>query len=842
MAPTRCQANPPSRILLEGLTRRAAEQACWFGASGPQVELARHPAKWPKCAAAMREQTVNTRLKPGDGLQLDTLLASIAVDFAAVSSAQVDRAIEEAQRRIVEALGIDGSSLLQFSESEGELVVTNSWVAPVWQKHPRLAGKTDAPWSLQKVLRGEVLCLSSLDDLPPDAANDAKSFRAMGLKSSLMFPLSAQGKVIGVLALDTCREQRQWPAEMVSRLRLAAQIFGNVLARKRAEEAEQRTEARYGELLASMRAMLWRAEPLTLQTTFVSREAEGILGYPLESWRKEPRFFVNRIHPDDRDRVIALSAKAAREKRMHDFDCRLTAADGQVVRLRNIVDVVIENDEPKELVAIAMEITEQQQTEEQRRRSELLADVVLSSLHDEVVTLDRTGVIVTANDAWFKAARENGVDLAAISPGVNYLEVCRRALAAGDLMAGKALEAIEAVLRGSCKHVSVEYPCGSPTSTRWFLMRVTPFKSQGGGVVIAHHNVTELKQTQDSLNRALAEVQQLKEKIHEENAYLRQKVKLLHGHKRVVGQSASIRRALTQVEQVAVTDSTVLLLGETGTGKELLAGSIHELSSRGNRTMVSVNCAAMPAALVESELFGREKGAFTGSLSRQVGRFELADGSTLFLDEVGDLPPETQAKLLRVLQEKQIERLGNPRPIAVNVRVIAATNHDLAKAVREGKFREDLYYRLNVFPITVPPLRERREDIPLLVWAFVDEFAKTFNKNIESIDRENMDALQRYSWPGNIRELRNIVERAMIISTGPKLRIRLSAAAAPARDKGSSKMADVERQHILSALEESGWRVRGPNGAAAKLGLKPTTLEARMAKLGLNRSSSTSES
>jgi transcriptional regulator with GAF, ATPase, and Fis domain len=310
----------------------------------------------------------------------------------------------------------------------------------------------------------------------------------------------------------------------------------------------------------------------------------------------------------------------------------------------------------------------------------------------------------------------------------------------------------------------------------------------------------------------------------------------------VVGQSASIRRALTQVEQVAVTDSTVLLLGETGTGKELLATSIHELSARGNRTMVSVNCAAMPAALVESELFGREKGAFTGSLSRQVGRFELADGSTLFLDEVGDLPPETQAKLLRVLQEKQIERLGNPRPITVNVRVIAATNQDLEKAVREGKFREDLYYRLNVFPITVPPLRERREDIPLLVWAFVDEFAKTFNKNIESIDRENMDALQRYSWPGNIRELRNIVERAMIISTGPKLRIRLSTAAAPARAKGSSKMVDVEREHILSALEESGWRVRGPHGAAAKLGLKPTTLEARMAMLGVKRPGSTSES
>jgi formate hydrogenlyase transcriptional activator len=298
---------------------------------------------------------------------------------------------------------------------------------------------------------------------------------------------------------------------------------------------------------------------------------------------------------------------------------------------------------------------------------------------------------------------------------------------------------------------------------------------------------------------------------------------------------------LAQVEKVAPTDSTVLLLGETGTGKELMAQIIHKLSSRRQRTLVSVNCAVMPAPLVESELFGREKGAFTGSLSRQVGRFELADHSTIFLDEVGELPPEVQAKILRVLEAKQIERLGNPRPVPVDVRIIAATNRDLEKAVDDGKFRVDLYYRLNVFPIALPPLRERREDIPLLVWEFVDQFAKTFSKNVESIDRESMEALQRHSWPGNIRELRNIVERAMIVSSGPKLRIHLSQAPAPSPSNASRRLEDVERHHILSTLQESGWRVRGPNGAAAKLGLKPTTLEARMAKLGVDRPTATSE-
>ncbi len=284
-----------------------------------------------------------------------------------------------------------------------------------------------------------------------------------------------------------------------------------------------------------------------------------------------------------------------------------------------------------------MDITKKKQAEEQLRESEFFASSALNSLHGEVVTLDRTGTIVTANEAWFKFARENGANPAAVSPGINYLEICRRAFAAGDLEAGKGLEAIETVLRGSHEHLSTEYPCDSPTSARWFLMRVTPFRSQGGGVVVAHHDITALKEAQHSLKKALAEVEQLKEQIHAENVHLHQKVKLLHSHKQVVGQSAAIRQALSQVEQVAGTDSTVLLLGETGTGKELLATAIHELSPRSGRVMVSVNCAAMPAALVESELFGREKGAFTGSLSRQVGRFELADNSTLFLDEVGDL-------------------------------------------------------------------------------------------------------------------------------------------------------------------------------------------------------------
>jgi transcriptional regulator with GAF, ATPase, and Fis domain len=302
----------------------------------------------------------------------------------------------------------------------------------------------------------------------------------------------------------------------------------------------------------------------------------------------------------------------------------------------------------------------------------------------------------------------------------------------------------------------------------------------------------------------------------------------------IVGQSPAMRRVVEQVLQVAQTDSTVLLLGETGTGKELIAAQIHERSLRRGRPMVRVNCGAIPATLIESELFGREKGAFTGALSRQIGRFELADHSTIFLDEIGDLPAEIQIKLLRVLEEREIERLGSPRTIQVDTRIIAATHRNLEQRIADGTFREDLYYRLNVFPINVPPLRERGDDIELLVWHLVGELSKAFGKRIDTIDEQCLEALKRYSWPGNVRELRNIVERSMITVSGHHLVIPLPVAL-PGATCRSTKLIDVERDHVRSVLETTGWRIRGVAGAADRLGLRPTTLETRMAKLGLKR-------
>jgi len=302
----------------------------------------------------------------------------------------------------------------------------------------------------------------------------------------------------------------------------------------------------------------------------------------------------------------------------------------------------------------------------------------------------------------------------------------------------------------------------------------------------------------------------------------------------IAGKSAAVQHVLNQAQLVAATDSTVLLLGETGTGKERFAAYIHQLSARRAREMVCVNCAAIPSTLIESELFGRERGAYTDANSQQIGRFELAHRSTIFLDEIGDLPFEVQVKLLRVLEERQIERLGSVKSINVDTRIIAATHRSLEQRIAGGGFRADLFYRLNVFPLRVPPLRERAEDVPLLVWRFIEEFSTTFGKRIEEVPAENMAALQRYGWPGNIRELRNAVERAMILANGPRLIVSIPTPLSVARLR-SLRLVDVQKEHIRQVLETAGWRVRGSGGAAVRLGLRPTTLETRMAKLGLSR-------
>jgi DNA-binding NtrC family response regulator len=338
-----------------------------------------------------------------------------------------------------------------------------------------------------------------------------------------------------------------------------------------------------------------------------------------------------------------------------------------------------------------------------------------------------------------------------------------------------------------------------------------------------------------ALATALGEISRLRDRLTADNVELRREVRVLRTPHPMVAESAAIKQVLAQVEQVAPTPATVLLLGETGSGKDVMAQAIHDSSPRHHRPMIRVSCAAIPTALIESELFGRERGAYTGALSRQIGRFEAAHQSTLFLDEIGELPLEVQVKLLRVLQERVIERLGSTQSVKVDVRIIAATNRNLEDAVRDKTFREDLFYRLNVFPLVVPPLRERLDDIPSLVWNFVDEFSRSFGRTIDSIPKDCMRELQHYPWPGNVRELRNVIERAVIVATSRQLVVwppRVEQRPVP---QAAMTLCALEGDHIQAVLESTNWRIRGAGGAAERLGLKPTTLESRMARLGITR-------
>ena len=357
------------------------------------------------------------------------------------------------------------------------------------------------------------------------------------------------------------------------------------------------------------------------------------------------------------------------------------------------------------------------------------------------------------------------------------------------------------------------------------------------GAVVTFRDITERKEAERALHTALSELQVLKDRLAAENAYLQEEIELEHGFEEIVGSCRPLKEALVKIRQVAPTTATVLIFGETGTGKELFARAIHRLSGREDRPLVKVNCAALPSGLVESELFGHERGAFTGAIAKRMGRFALAHKGTIFLDEIGDIPLDVQAKLLRVLQEGEFDPVGSTQTLKVDVRVIAATNRDLRAAVKAGDFRADLYYRISVFPIEAPPLRERREDIPALVALFADRYSTAFGRDVTEVSQRAMDTIQRYPWPGNIRELQNVIERAVIVSPDSTLRLdEVLDAVDPVRSESESEaLEDVERQHILRVLEATGWQVAGSNGAAERLQINASTLRSRMSKLGLRR-------
>jgi PAS domain S-box-containing protein len=597
----------------------------------------------------------------------------------------------------------------------------------------------------------------------------------------------------------------------------------DISGQKQVEARLRESEARFRSMADSTPVLIWMSGT-DMKCIYFNQPWLAFTGRTMAEEMGDG--WAEGVHPDDRARCLEVYVIHFGARQPFEMEYRLRRHDG-------MYRWVLDRGQPRftpagefaGYVGSAIDITDRKRAEKALQESERRYRTLFEKANDAIFLETEDDDIVAVN--------QRACDLL----GYSHQELL--AMKVPDLQAPEVRGRLGTVIKGELeKHQDNPFEgLDLHRDGRTIPVEITDavFVENGQRLVLSIvRDITERKQAEEAVRQALLEVRRLKDQLQAENVYLREEIRAALNFGAIIGQSAAIKRVLRQAEQVAGTDATVLLLGETGTGKELLASAIHHLSPRRDRPMVKVNCAALPATLVESELFGREKGAYTGALSKQAGRFELAHGSTIFLDEVGDLPPEVQVKLLRVLQEGTLEHLGSPKPIQVNVRVIAATNRDLAQAVRDGRFREDLFYRLNVFPITVPPLREHPEDIPLLVWAFVEEFARTLGKTIRAIARESMEALQRYPWPGNVRELRNIIERAMITGTGPTLRIALPGIADSVAPR-SLALEDVEREHILHVLALTDWRVRGKDGAAEMLRLKPTTLESRMSKLGIQR-------
>jgi len=608
------------------------------------------------------------------------------------------------------------------------------------------------------------------------------------------------------------------------------------------QETLRESEARYRALVVAGAEMVWRANAQG-EGFFVTPTWQELTGQNEEQMRDFG--WLEAVHPDDRERSRRLWQQAMHDRHAYENELRVRTREGNYRYFHvHAVPVIAPDGGVCEWVGTNTDITERKRAEDALRQNENRVRLFVEHTPASVAMFDRDMRYILTSRRWLTDYNLGEQDVIGRShyevfPEIpeRWKEIHRRCLAG----------AVE-----TCAEDSFDRLDGTTDWTRWEIRPWYVPSGEIGGIIMFTEVITERK-------RAEEEIRQLKERLEAENVYLRGEVSGAHRYGELTGQTQAIQNVLRQVKQVAPTDMTVLVLGETGTGKELVARAVHTNSARRARPLVKVNCSALPAELIESELFGHERGAFTGAVSKQVGRFELADRGTIFLDEVGELPLRLQSKLLRVLQEGEFERLGSAKTVKVDVRVIAATNRNLSEAAQRGRFRSDLYYRLNVYPLQIPALRERREDIGLLAEIFLREAGRRLGKSFGTISGEVTAALQEYSWPGNVRELENVIGRAAVTSMGnvfqlpegwkadvnsinrntsPSSKEQAHSKPAVANSEREPTLGEMEKNHILEVLHQTNWRIEGPKGAAPILGLHPNTLRSRMRKLGIQKSAS----
>ncbi len=595
-------------------------------------------------------------------------------------------------------------------------------------------------------------------------------------------------------------------------------LIRDISDRVEAREALLASEKRFRKIFDHSNDAVFVIDPEEDRILNANARACQMLGYSRDELLAMP---ISAIHPNEMPQFLEFTKSVYQNGQGWTSELSCLAKTGDIVSAE-ISASVIDVDGKKCILALIRDITERKKAERALRESQERLSRLVESAMDAIITIDEEKQIVLFNKAAETMFR------------------CKRVEPMGETVDGylsqKFCDLLTNYINDSLSEKKTHPYMWLPESLQArrangheFPVEATISRFEMAGqnlFTIILRDVNERKAAEEALQR-----------LKMENIYLQEEISEEYNFGEIVGASPEMKKVFKKIESVAGTDSTVLITGETGTGKELIARTIHNLSSRKDKALVKVNCSALPGGLIESEFFGHEKGAFTGALNKKIGRFELANGGTIFLDEIGDLPLELQAKLLRVLQEGEFERVGGIETIQVNVRVIAATNRNLQQEIEENKFRADLFYRLNVFPIHIPPLRERIEDIPPLVRHFVMRHGMKLGKPVDAIPTMTMNALQFYSWPGNIRELANVIERAIIVTKGKQLELGdwLQSTNVSSGKSKVATLAQIEKEHIIDVLEITGWKVSGENGAANILGMKPTTLESRMKKLGIER-------